>query len=85
MSEKIILNKKIHIYAMNARSCHLKRLKLSEPRKHKHATKARTGERAECLIACVPRHREGGPCDSSLPPSSPPLTLSLSLTPLFRA
>jgi len=33
-----------------------------EPRKRKHATKMRTGERAECLIACVPRHREGGPC-----------------------
>jgi len=39
-----------------------------EPRKRKHATKMRTGERAECLIACVSRHREGGPCDSSLSP-----------------
>lgn len=29
-----------------------------ESRKRKHTTKAGTEERAKCLIACVPRHRE---------------------------
>lgn len=62
---------------VSARTCRFKKSRGSESRKRKHITKAGTGERTKCLIACIAEaSRGGGPCHS-------PLSLSLSFFLLF--